>query len=187
MFFNNKFSKPMSIRIIAPLAVLVSISLVSCATTSNTQADNSSNSDTFASMVGTQMCVPDDFRITMSKEMIGPYTAFYPQKFIGGTLTAAQLICDLGQPNETSSESLSGQKHQLPMEEGDQFYRWGDNHTNDPIDERSLMVIVNPAGDVSSIVVYDTKKKTIKRVAKVGDKLKVSTGTYTSIRSISYQ
>lgn len=83
-----------------------------------------------------------------------------------------------------TNRSVKIKMHDMPMQAGDQFLRWGENHTNNPTDEISLMAVVGPNGKLTSIVSYDTKLKTISRVSLVNDKIQVATGTYSAIRTI---
>ena len=164
------------------------LTLTSCASGLTHSADPSKSdnnaTDLSLPLAGEQMCLPSNRTSIMSKELIGPFQSFFMHKHIGSAMTTAQIECDLGRPYEDTVTKVATSKQQMPMEPGDRFVRWGDHHTNDPIDEFSIMIVAGSDGIVSAITVFNTKEKTIKRIVKTETNTNVTTGTYSANRTV---
>jgi len=135
-------------------------------------------------LIGEQLCLPEKSHIILTNKEFGGFPDFYVQKYLSGSLTETQLVCDLGTPHEENSHGTEFNSHQLPMENGDRFLRWGEYFTNNSDDDFSIIVVVNPKGAVSSMIKYDVSEKKMLKVIKTDENIKVARGSYSAKRTV---
>jgi len=127
------------------------------------------------------MCREQNSELKMSKQNAGAFSSYYIKKVVVAKLTLNQVICDIGQPHESQVANQPRKFWDMELNAGDQFTRWGRPLTGDPVDDISLMLVTNSAGEVTSIRRSYPFKGELVIVVAGSSGVNVSTGTYPEV------